>query len=375
MKNFHETTSKNNKIDGTFFWTLIALLLFGFLMLASASGPAAYAKHNDAFFFVKHQLLYGLFPGIIFFLFFSKFDYRHLQKFAKIFFVLSLLFLVVVFIPGVGATWGTARNWINVFGFSLQPIEIVKFLFTMYMASWFANRDEEEVRDVQRGLSPFLMTLGLVSLLLVLQPDIGGLSIIVGISILMFFLAGASITHLFGMALSAVIALFVLIKAAPYRAARFTTFLQPELDPQGIGYHINQALMAIGSGGWFGLGFGHSRQKFLYLPEVEGDSIFAIIGEELGFIFASAFLFLLIFFIFRGFRIAKNAPDRFGKLLGAGIMCWIMVQSVVNVSAMLSLMPLTGVTLPFVSYGGTSLFVLLAAMGVMANISKQSPVR
>lgn len=372
MKNSHESPVRHGKIDSAFLWTLLALIIFGLLMLSSASGPTAYAKHGDAFFFVKHQLLYGLLPGAFLFLFFAKLDYRKLQKFAKLFFGLSLALLVVVFIPGIGATWGTARNWIYLFGFSLQPVEMVKFFFTIYMASWLAGRDDEDVHDTHRGLYPFLTTLGLVGLLLVLQPDIGGLSIIVGISIFMFFLAGASITHLLGMALSAVAGLFILIKAAPYRAARFTTFLHPELDPQGIGYHINQALMAIGSGGWFGLGFGHSRQKFLYLPEVEGDSIFAIIGEELGFVFVAAFLFLLIFFIFRGFRIAKNAPDRFGKILGAGMMCWIMIQSFVNMAAMLSLMPLTGVTLPFVSYGGTSLLMLLAAMGVVASISRQS---
>jgi cell division protein FtsW len=194
-------------------------------------------------------------------------------------------------------------------------------------------------------------------------------------AIVMFYLAGARLKHLLLIVAAGASAFFLLIRAAPYRAARFTTFLHPELDPRGIGYHINQALLAIGSGGFFGLGFGHSRQKFLYLPEVEGDSIFAIIAEELGFALLLVFLAVLLFFTARGFAIAKAAPDRFGKLLSGGIVSWLALQSFVNIAGMLSLMPLTGVTLPFISYGGSSLLVSLAAIGIVLSVSRAGTLR
>ncbi|MBP9748990.1 cell division protein FtsW [Patescibacteria group bacterium] len=358
--------------DSVFLWTAAGFVLFGILMLSSASGPSAYAKFGDSFWFVKHQLLFGLVPGIVALLFFARLDYHRLQGWAKICLVASFALLLAVFIPGIGAAWGTSQSWIHVFGFSIQPAEIVKLTFLIFLATWLDQRGEEGVRDTNTGLFPFLALVGAVAFLLIRQPDVGGMSIIVGASLLLYFLSGAKASHLVGIAAAGVAALFILMKAAPYRAARLTTFLHPELDPRGIGYHINQALLAIGSGGFFGLGFGHSRQKFLYLPEVEGDSIFAIIAEELGFVLMLAFVAAILFFLFRGYKIARHAPDRFGQLLGGGIMCWLGLQTFVNIAGMLSLMPLTGLTLPFVSYGGTSLMMNLAAIGVMLNISKAS---
>lgn len=208
--------------------------------------------------------------------------------------------------------------------------------------------------------------------LIFLQPDVGTMTIIVMIAMMIYFVAGASIKHLFAMGAAGIAGLAVLIKIAPYRAARFTVFLHPEIDPQGIGYHINQALLAIGSGGVFGLGFGHSRQKHLYLPEVIGDSIFAIIAEELGFIIVVIVLLLFLALIYRGYQIARNSHDVFGKLVVAGIISWIGFQSFVNISAMVGLLPITGLPLPFVSYGSSSLIVLFAAMGIVINISRQT---
>ncbi|NQV12167.1 FtsW/RodA/SpoVE family cell cycle protein, partial [Candidatus Uhrbacteria bacterium] len=193
---------------------------------------------------------------------------------------------------------------------------------------------------------------------------------IIAIALAVYFVAGASWKHLLFMGGGGSALFFLLIRLAPYRAARFTTFLHPELDPQGVGYHINQAMLAIGSGGVFGLGYGHSRQKFQYLPEVAGDSIFAVIAEELGFIISTALILLYVFFARQMLRLANNAPDKFSKYVVVGVMVWIVFQAFVNIAAMLGLMPITGIPLPFVSYGGTSMVVMLAAMGIVLNISK-----
>ena len=212
----------------------------------------------------------------------------------------------------------------------------------------------------------------MIAILLILQPDLGTMTIIILVSLTVYFVGGANFLHLIGVGLGSLLALFVLVKIAPYRTARFMTFLHPELDPQGIGYHINQAFLAIGSGGFWGRGFGMSRQKFQYLPEVAGDSIFAIIAEELGFLGCAALIFGYLFLVYRGFKIAQNAPDNFAKLLVIGIMAWIIIQSFVNIGAMVGLLPLTGVPLPFISYGGTALAVLLAGCGIVINISRQT---
>jgi len=216
--------------------------------------------------------------------------------------------------------------------------------------------------------------LGIIALLLILQPDIGTMSIIILTSLVVYYVGGANLVHMAGVGIAGFLSLLVLIKMSPYRAARLMTFLHPELDPQGIGYHINQAFLAIGSGGFWGRGFGLSRQKFQYLPEVAGDSIFAVIAEELGFMIAALVILAFLYLMYRGFKIAQNAPDSFSKILVVGIVSWIMIQAFVNIGAMVGLLPLTGVPLPFISYGGTSLFVLLGACGIVINISKKTCV-
>lgn len=303
----------------------------------------------------------------------SRIDYRKLKKLALPFLAVSVILLLLVFIPGLGAGYGSAKSWINILGMSLQPSEIVKLTFLIYLAAWLGpKRGGREMQDTGTSFIPFIIVFGVIVLLMVLQPDIGTLSVIAIISLIVYFAAGAPLSHL-GWITGGGIALFLLlIKIAPYRTARLVTFLHPELDPQGIGYQINQALLAIGSGGIFGLGLGLSRQKFQYLPEVAGDSIFAIIAEELGFIFIILFITALIFLAIRGFKIAKNAPDGFGRLLAIGITSWFVLQSFVNIGAMAGILPLTGIPLPFVSYGGTALTICLAAAGIMANISKYS---
>jgi len=358
--------------DYKFIITLGLIVIFGLIMLSSASVSLAFEKFHNSYYYLRHQMIYGLIPGLAMLLFFSFFDYRKLKKFSFWFLVISIVLLVLVFIPGIGAGYGTARSWLNMFGTSFQPSELVKLTFLIYLASWLENRGHKKASDFSEGLKPFLTVLGLVALLLILQPDLGTMTIIILVSLTVYFIGGANLLHIIGIGFGSLIGLFILVKIAPYRAARLMTFLHPELDPQGIGYHINQAFLAIGSGGFWGRGFGMSRQKFQYLPEVAGDSIFAIIAEELGFIFCIFLVLAFLYLIYRGFKIAQSAPDNFAKLLVVGIMAWIIIQSFVNIGAMVGLLPLTGVPLPFISYGGTALAVLLAACGIVINISRQT---
>ncbi len=364
--------STSHSIDLPLLLIVSAIILFGLIMLWSASAPSGYEQFSDSYYFLKHQLIFGFIPGIAALLVFARVPYTFWQKHAWNLLILSIVLLVLVFIPGFSAGIGTAHSWISIGGvFSLQPSEIVKLTFLFYVAAWLGSRDERGVRDVHGGLIPFLCVLGVIMSLMILQPDTGTMSIIAAMALVMYFGAGAPIAYVFGLVAAGIGALTLLITTAPYRAARFTTFLHPELDPQGIGYHINQALLAIGSGGFFGTGYGHSRQKFQYLPEVAGDSIFAVIGEELGFIFSLLLICAFLVLLWRLLDIAGHTPDKFSKYVVVGIAAWICLQAFVNIGSMVALMPMTGIPLPFISYGGTSLAVSMAAIGVVLNISKQ----
>lgn len=360
-------------VDRTFLLLLGAVCGFGLLMLLSASGPLGYQTFGDSYYFFKHQLLFGVLPGTFIFLILARIDYRKLRSFAALGLLLSVVLLVLVYMPGVGLKLGGSERWVKLFGLAFQPSEFVKVTFLLYMAAWLAAR-KKEAKTVQEGLVPFGFAVGIVGLLLILQPNTGSMSVIVLSAVMMYMIAGAPWGWFAVMGVTGVSVLALLIKLTPYRAARFMTFLHPELDPKGIGYHINQAYLAIGSGGLFGLGYGHSRQKFLYLPEVAGDSVFAVMAEEMGFFITVGFLVLLAVFVRRMIRIAENAPDEFGKYLATGIASWIAVQTVLNVSSMMGLLPMTGVTLPFVSYGSSAFLALATGMGLMASISRQSRV-
>lgn len=351
--------------------SLIAgLLVFGLVMLTSAAGPLGFDKFGDTYWFVKHQLLFGVLPGLVGMAVLSRVPYDVWRRMAGVLLIVSIVLLVLVFIPGIGADFGTARSWISVAGFSFQPAEIVKLTFLLYLAAWFEQRGEKDVKDAQTGLVPFVTVLGIIMLLMILQPDVGTMAVIVAIAFAVYFSAGAPWHHLLALGGAGAGVFFLLIALAPYRAARFTTFLHPELDPQGVGYHINQALLAIGSGGLFGLGYGHSRQKFQYLPEVAGDSIFAVVAEELGFVLSAAVVVAFGFLARRMLRIASLAPDKFSQFVVVGVMAWITFQAFINIGAMVALMPITGVPLPFISYGGTSMLMVLSALGIVLNISR-----
>lgn len=355
--------------DRVFLALLFGLVVVGLIMLASASWPLGFDRFGDGYYFLKHQLIFGLLPGLVGCAIAVRLPYDYFRRFSLHMLALSVLLLVLVFIPGVGADFGTSHSWISLGSFSFQPSELVKLTFLIYLAAWLEKRSRHELKSVSGGLVPFLTVLGLISVLLILQPDTGSLGIIVLTAFSVYFVAGAPLVYLLGLGGIGAVGLGLLMKFSEYRAARILTFMHPELDPLGIGYHIRQALLAIGTGGLFGRGYGHSLQKFQYLPEVAGDSIFAVMSEELGFILISVFLLFYLAFLFRGLKIAERAPDAFGKYLVIGIMAWFGIQAFVNIGAMVGLMPITGVPLPFISYGGTALAISLTAAGVVLNVS------
>ena len=361
-------------MDRVLLFIILTLTVFGLIMVASAGVFYATTRFGDPNYFIKHQFLYGFLLGMPVLYLFSKIDYHFWKKVSVPMFLLSLIGLVLVFIPGIGSNAYGASRWINLGPISFQPSEMVKLSLILYLGAWLESRGGEKIKDIYEGMLPFLFILAVAGFLIIKQPDTGTLGVIILIAMSMFFVSGANIAHIFTMFAVGGLGLAILIAVAPYRMNRFLVFLNPEHDPQGVGYQINQALLAIGSGGIFGLGLGHSRQKFNFLPEPIGDSIFAIIGEELGLLGAGIVVILFTLFALRAIKIAKNAPDDFGKIVAVGIVAWVVFQAFVNIAAITALMPLTGIPLPFISYGGTSFIFLMAAMGILLNISKQSKI-
>ncbi len=362
----------SQQIDKPFLLLTAGLLVFGLIILLSASAPLAHERFGDSFYYFKHQLTLGLLPGLIAMAVTYSIPYHFWRRNVLAFLVISLGLLLLVFIPSVGTDFGTfAKSWVTIGGISFQPSEIVKLTFLLYLAAWLERR-VQNLGDVHTGLIPFVVILGTIAILMLMQPDLGTLSIIAAMAFILYFVAGGPLMFLLGLGGLGLGAFAIAIHASPYRAARFMTFLHPELDPQGIGYQINQALLAIGSGGLFGRGYGHSLQKFQYLPEVVGDSIFAVLAEEMGFVLSVAFLLAFLFLILRGLKIAENAPDAFAKFIVVGVMAWFGVQGFVNIGSMIGILPITGVPLPFLSYGGTALTVSLAATGLVLNVSKHA---
>jgi cell division protein FtsW len=362
---------KGHKPDYVLIVTVFALVIVGLIMLSSASAVLSYEKFGNNYYYFIHQLIYGALFGFFAFLITSRIDYHYWKKFAAFLLILTLVLLVMVFIPGLGFKHGGAHRWILIGGWTFQPAELAKLTFLLYLATWFDKR-QKGVKDWHSGFLPFITILAIIGLLIVLQPNIGTMSIIMLSAITVYFVAGANISHLALLGLGGFGLFLLLVKIAPYRMARLTVFLNPELDPQGIGYQINQALLAIGSGGLFGRGLGKSIQKYNYLPEAYGDSIFAIIAEELGFIRVLILIALFLILAIKGFLIAKRAPDLFGKLVATGVTSWISFQAFINIAAMVNLVPLTGIPLPFISYGGSALLFSLTAIGILTNISKQT---
>ena len=360
---------RSREMDRTIFAVTVILLALGIAMVFSASFAKAMDDAGDPFYFLKRQLLWALL-GVPVMWAFSHIEYTHWRRMARPALYSTLVLLVAVLL--IGAARGGAERWIDFGFFSFQPSEWAKFALCIFFADHF-TRVGPQVRDFRRGLGPWLLVVATVSGLIMLQPDLGTTVAIGGMAVLMAFLAGARIQHLLALGALAVPALIVAITQSEYRWRRITAFLDPWADPQGTGYHLIQGLLALGSGGWFGLGFGLSRQKIWYLPEQHTDFIFAVLGEELGLLGTLTVLALYAVLIWRGFRTAATAPDTFGALLAAGITSIIAIQVVVNIGVVTATLPITGITLPLLSYGGSSLVVTLAAIGILINVSRHCP--
>jgi len=353
--------------DYSFIAFLIILVVFGLVMLTSASSDVSQLKFGDSFYYLKHQILYGLLPGLLGFFVAVFFNYQNWKKWGLPLLLASVALLLLVFTPLGFKAFGSER-WLSIGGFSIQPGELVKITFLIYMAAWI-SKNQARSKSFVEGLVPFLILLGGVLVPLILQPSTTTAVLILAATLAMYFTAGAKIRFLFSIAIIAAFAVVSLLFITPYRMQRVLGFLDPNSDPLGNTYQINQSLMAIGSGGLTGVGYGRSTTKLNYLPEPIGDSIFAVIGEELGFIGSIALIFFFLLFIWRGLVIARASPDIFGRLMGIGFMTVIGFQAFIHIGANTGLIPLTGVPLPFISYGGTALAVLLTMSGIVVNIS------
>jgi cell division protein FtsW len=361
---------RQKKPDRGLVITILLLLVFGLAILFSASLVISQEQTGKPYYYFFHQLIYGGAIGLIFFFIFQKIDYRFWKKVSLLALFGSLILCVLVFVPGLGYEHGGAQRWLNLKFTTIQPSELLKLGLIIYLAAFFSKKDVP--KKATNTLIPFLAIIAAVCALMALQTDMGTMILIAVVGIIMFFLSGAKIPQVIIVIFCYLAASFALIKFFPHRMQRLTTFLNPSVDPQGISYQINQALLAIGSGGLFGKGLGRSVQKYNYLPEPMGDSVFAIVGEEIGFVGGLIFIALFICLVFKGLKIAKKAPDDFGKLLACGIISWLGFQALINISAISGLIPLTGIPLPFVSYGSSALIITLAGAGILANISKHS---
>lgn len=344
------------------------LTLFGLVMLASASSDLGAIKFNDSYYYLKHQILYGLSLGLVGFVFASKFYYRQWLKLAFWLLLASVALLIMVFTP-LGFSAGGADRWVQLGPITFQPAEIVKFAFLVYLAAWLSSRPERS-SSLSKGFLPFLIICGAIAGLLLAQPSTTTVVLIGFSSLAMYWLSGARLSYILSAVLIAAIGLAAIIYLTPYRLQRIQTFLNPSKDQTGSGYHINQALIAIGSGGLWGAGYGQSTTKFNYLPEPIGDSIFAVIAEELGFVGASGLLIIYVLFLYKCFKLIHKTRDLFARLLICGFASLIGLQVFINIGAISGLLPLTGVPLPFISYGGTALAIFLTMSGVIVNISK-----
>lgn len=360
-----QIAAQKHRPDVSLLISVAILSFFGLLMVYDASVAQAVQDFHDKYFFLKQQLTWTVLGFVCLFVL-SILDYHLLKRIAVLALGFSMILLILVSVPGFGIAAGGAHRWLKIAGFSVQPTEIIKLTSIIFFASLFNKK---------RSMIPFVSILGLVVLIVAgLQKDLGSAIIYTVTALGMYFLAGAPLLYFSVIIPTAMLIGGFLTISSAYRRHRVLAFLDPFSDTQGFTYHISQVLIALGSGGIWGLGLGQSRQKFNFIPEVTTDSIFSVVGEELGFIGAVLLISLFAFFLYRAFKIAQNSPDILGQLLASGITLWIGSQIIVNLAAMVSLIPLTGVPLPFISYGGSALLANLLGVGILLNISKTTRV-
>ncbi|HYD35515.1 MAG TPA: putative peptidoglycan glycosyltransferase FtsW [Vitreimonas sp.] len=340
----------------------LGLCLLGLLFVFEASTAEALAIADNPYFFVTQQAV-RLAIGVVALIGVQLVPIGLWQKTAGLWYGLSILLLLLVIIPGIGLELNGAHRWLNVGGFLLQPVEIAKFSVILFFASWMVKHQR---------LGPFLFLTMMPALLVIKQPDLGSLLVLLCIAFGIYFVAGGKMTSIIGIGFLGIVLLSLAIVSSPYRMKRVTTFLNPDSDPLGASFHIRQITLALGNGGWWGQGLGNSRQKYSYIPEASTDSIFAIIAEEVGFFGSLALITLMGSYIYACFNLVKQIKDDpFRYLVAVGIVIWISSQVVLNLAAVVALVPLTGVPLPFFSYGGSSLIMLLIGVGVLIKCSIQ----
>ncbi len=351
---------KSGSVNRRLFLLTTLLVILGLIAIADASAPLAINRFSDRFYFVRQQAMWA-FIGLVLMTVVSRINYKIWIKLATPLFILSLITLILVFIPGLGTKVMGARRWLDLGFTTFQPSEFVKLAMILYIA---------KVSYKAKKPAAYFIPLVVVAGLIMLQPDLGTTIVITATTFAQIFISGVNIFLLIGSVLLGAVTTTVLILTSGYRRDRLMTFFQHSDDPLNKGYHIRQILLALGSGGVFGVGLGQSRQKFLFIPETATDSIFAVIAEELGFVGSAALIGLFVVYVLIGFRIAKGAPDMFSKVLSFGVVSWIAAQTFLNIGSMVALVPLTGVPLPFISFGGTSLVMMLIGTGILLNISK-----
>ena len=354
--------------DPVLFLSVVCLVGFGIVMVASSSAVKSLETLGDQFYYLKRQTAWAVL-GLIGAIVTSRLHYWKWRELARPLLLGTVLLLILVLIPGIGKSARETQRWLGFGSLAFQPSELTKLTMAIF-AAYHLTRRPDIPRDFWRGLVPLLVWAGLVGILILLQPDLGTAVTVVGTVFLSLAAAGSRPSHLALLGVAAVPITYWAIFMEEYRRRRFLAFLDPWADPQGTGFHIIQALYALGSGRIFGVGLGQSRQKLWYLPEQHTDFIFAIIGEELGLVGALAVVALFFIFIWRGYRAAMHAPDAFSALLAAGLTGMIALQAVVNVGVVTAVLPITGIPLPFVSYGGSSLVFSLAAVGILLNVSR-----
>jgi cell division protein FtsW len=366
---------------------LVLLVVVGILLLVSTSFSLSREEFGSATYMLFHQLKFGFLPGVLLGGACFLAPLEKIKKFAPIALIFSIFFMILVFLPFSGVSLGGASRWVSLGPVSFQPSEFLKITFIVYLAAWISNRASKvsslrksfgkkayfwKLEDVEELFLPFLIIIGLVGTLLILQPDISTLGIIVITAFFMYFAANTNFLHSVFLVCGGIAGLAALIVLAPYRMSRILTFLKMGADPMGASYQINQSLIAIGSGGLWGKGLAMGSQKFGFLPQSISDSIFAIFSEETGFVGSVILVLLFLAFAAAGIRIAKKAPDTFSRILALGITLWIASQAFVNIGAIIGIMPLTGIPLPFISYGGSHLTAELIGAGIILNISRNS---
>jgi len=352
-----------NRVDRTLLVLILVLTSIGLVAVADASAPQALNFFADELYFFKQQAIWAFF-GVILLIGVSFIKYNFWERIATPLFLINLSLLVLVLIPGLGISALGARRWIDLGALSFQPSELIKLSFILYLA---------KVASRSKGALSYFLPLVAVSVLIMFQPDLGTTLVIAGVALLQIFIAGINLFYFMAAGMAGLIAAVILVLSSSYRRSRLATFLESTNDPLGDSYHIRQILLALGSGGFLGVGLGASRQKYLFLPEAATDSIFAVLAEELGFIGAFVLLVIFAMVILRGLKIARSAPDQFSKVASIGITAWIGLQVFLNIGSMVAIVPLTGVPLPFISYGGTALTTLLFATGILLNISRYVP--